>query len=103
MEGRAETFTNVGSNDPARYEAFVADAVPDTNFQPMYSQGLNMSPDELMGTRTARLEAILELTLMDRCCLMRILMHNVDDMKAFLDFFDNMKYSYYSIILEENR
>ncbi|KAA0035972.1 retrotransposon protein [Cucumis melo var. makuwa] len=41
-----------------------------------------------------QLEAIPELTLMDRCQLMYILMRNVDDMKAFLDIPDNMKYSY---------
>ncbi|KAL0544454.1 hypothetical protein IC582_019569 [Cucumis melo] len=50
-----------------------------------------------------QLEAIPELTLMDRCRLMRILMRNVDDMKAFLKVPDNMKYPYCSIILQENR
>ncbi|TYK18628.1 retrotransposon protein [Cucumis melo var. makuwa] len=50
-----------------------------------------------------QLDAIPELTLMDRCRLMRILMHNVDDMKAFLEVPDNMKYPYCSIILQENR
>ncbi|KAA0066918.1 retrotransposon protein [Cucumis melo var. makuwa] len=89
---RAKTFAEVGSNDPAGYEAFAADTALDTDFKPMYSQGLNMSPDELMGTRTAwvsedasqtrqeiakKLEAIPELTLMDRCHLMRILMNNL--------------------------
>ncbi|KAL0553898.1 hypothetical protein IC582_007802 [Cucumis melo] len=57
MEGRAETFANVGSvgsNGLAGYEAFVADATSDTDFQLMYSQGLNMSLDELMETRTPR-------------------------------------------------
>ncbi|KAA0048374.1 retrotransposon protein [Cucumis melo var. makuwa] len=161
--GRAESFADVGSNDPTGYDAFAANAASDTDFQPMYSRGLNMSPDELMGTRTARvsegryvssgskqkrggstidsgdilrtaieygneqlnriaewhvlqrqdatqtrqevvrqLEAIPELTLMDRCRLMRILIHNVNDMKAFLEVPDNMK-PYCSIILEENR
>ncbi|KAA0048589.1 retrotransposon protein [Cucumis melo var. makuwa] len=127
----------------------------------MYSPGLNMSPDDLMETRTARvsecrnvssgskrkrpghatdsgdivrtaieygneqlhriaewpilqrqdttqtrqeivrqLEVIPELTLMDRCRLMHILMRNVDDMKAFLEVSDNMKYPYCSIILQ---
>ncbi|KAA0054345.1 retrotransposon protein [Cucumis melo var. makuwa] len=162
--GRAEIFADIGSNDPAGYDAFVADAAPDTNFSPMYSPRLNMSPDDLMETRTARvserrnvssgsrrkhtghatdsgdivctaivygneqlhriaewpilqrqdatqtcqeivrqLEAIPELTLMDRCRLMRILMRNVDDMKAFLEVPDNMKYPYCSIIFQENR
>ncbi|KAA0047509.1 retrotransposon protein [Cucumis melo var. makuwa] len=140
--GRAESFTDIGSNDPAGYDAFAADAVPDTDFPPMYSPGLNMSPDDLMETRTARwdivrtaveygneqlhriaewpilqrqdatqtrqeivrqLEAIPELTLMDRCRLMRIIMRNVDDMKAFLEVPDNMNYPYCSIILQENR
>uniref|UniRef100_A0A9I9EHQ6 Retrotransposon protein n=1 Tax=Cucumis melo TaxID=3656 RepID=A0A9I9EHQ6_CUCME len=136
--GRTECFADIGLNNPAGYDAFVADAATDTDFSPMYSQGLNMSPDDLMGTRTARvserrnvlsgskrkrpghatdsgdivrtaieygneqLEAIPELTLMDRCRLIRILMRNVDDMKAFLEVPDNMKYSYYSIILQEN-
>ncbi|KAL0550024.1 hypothetical protein IC582_014520 [Cucumis melo] len=162
--GRAESFADIGSNHLAGYDAFPADVAPDTNFPPMYSLGLNMSPDDLMETRTARvserrnvssgskrkhpghatdsgdivrtaikygneqlhriaewpilqrqdasqtrqeivrqLEAILELTLMDRCRLMRILMRNVDDMKAFLEVPDNMKYPYCSIILQENR
>ncbi|TYK15304.1 retrotransposon protein [Cucumis melo var. makuwa] len=125
--GRAKSFADVGSNNPVGYDAFVADATPDTDFPPMYSQGLNMSPDDLMGTRITRvnsgdivsttieyeneqlnriaewpvlqrqdasqtrqevvrqLEAIPELTLMDRCSLMCILMRNVDDIKAFLD------------------
>ncbi|KAA0052090.1 retrotransposon protein [Cucumis melo var. makuwa] len=52
--GRAKSFVDVGSNDPAGYDAFVADAAPDMDFPPMYSQGLNMSPDDLMGIRTAR-------------------------------------------------
>ncbi|KAA0041791.1 retrotransposon protein [Cucumis melo var. makuwa] len=52
--GRAESFADIGSNDPAGYDAFAADAVPDTDFLPMYSQGLNMSPDDLMGIRIAR-------------------------------------------------
>ncbi|KAA0067471.1 retrotransposon protein [Cucumis melo var. makuwa] len=52
--GWAESFADVGSKDPAGYDAFAADAAPDTNFPPMYSQRLNMSPDDLMGTRTAR-------------------------------------------------
>ncbi|TYK05687.1 retrotransposon protein [Cucumis melo var. makuwa] len=118
MGGRPKSFTDVGSNDLVRYEAFTADAASDTNFQPMYSQGLSMSLDELMGTRTAlvsedasqtrqevvrQLEVIPELTLMDRCHLMRILMRNVDDMKAFLEVPDNMKYPYCSTILQENR
>ncbi|KAL4028537.1 hypothetical protein IC575_011734 [Cucumis melo] len=162
--GRAESFVNIGSNDPAGYDAFAADTAPDTDFLPMYSQGLNMSPDDLMGTRTLRvserrnvssgskrkhpghatdsgdivhiaieygneqlnhivewpvlqrqdasqtrqevaqqLEVIPELTLMDRCRLMRILMCNIDDMKAFLEVPDNMKYPFCSIILQENR
>ena len=162
--GRAESFADIGSNDPPGYDAGAADAMPDTDFPPMYSPGLNMSPDDLMETRTARvserrnvssgskrkrpghatdsgdivrtaieygneqlhriaewpilqrqdatqtrqeivrqLEAIPELTLMDRCRLMRILMRNVDDMKAFLEVSDNMKYPYCSIILQENR
>ncbi|KAL0556028.1 hypothetical protein IC582_004533 [Cucumis melo] len=52
--GRADTFADVGSNNPAGYEAFVADVASDMDFQSMYNQGLNMSPDELMGTRIAR-------------------------------------------------
>ncbi|KAA0036791.1 retrotransposon protein [Cucumis melo var. makuwa] len=149
--GRVESFADIGSNDPAGYDAFAADAAPDTDFPSMYSQGLNMSPDDLMGTRIARvserrnvssrskrkrpghaidsgnivrtaieyeneqlnhiaewpvlqrqdasqtrqeiirqLEAIPELTLMDRCRLMCILMRNVDDMKAFLEVPDNI-------------
>ncbi|KAL0557057.1 hypothetical protein IC582_005575 [Cucumis melo] len=51
---RVEIFAEVGSNDPARYEAFAANAAPDIEFQPLYNQGLVMSPDELMGTRVAR-------------------------------------------------
>ncbi|KAA0041444.1 retrotransposon protein [Cucumis melo var. makuwa] len=159
-----KSFADVGSNDPAGYDAFLADAAPDMDFPPMYNQGLNMSSDDLMGTRTAwvrehrnvssgskrkraghsadsgdiirtlieyeneqlnhiaewpalqrqdasetrqevvrQLEAIPELTLMDRCRLMRILMRNVDDMKAFLDVPNNMKYPYCSIILQENQ
>ncbi|KAA0035629.1 retrotransposon protein [Cucumis melo var. makuwa] len=162
--GWAENFADIGSNHPAGYDAFPADATPDTNFPSMYSSGLNMSPDDLMETRTARvserrnvssgskrkrpghatdsgdivrtaieygneqlhriaewpilqrqdasqtrqeivrqLEAIPKLTLMDRCRLMHILMRNVDDMKAFLEVSDNMKYPYCSIILQENR
>ncbi|KAL4029979.1 hypothetical protein IC575_008207 [Cucumis melo] len=52
--GRAESFADIGSNDPPGYDAFAADAMPDTDFPPMYSPGLNMSPDDLMETRTAR-------------------------------------------------
>ncbi|KAA0063768.1 retrotransposon protein [Cucumis melo var. makuwa] len=51
--GRVETFTDVGSNDPTGYDAFATDAALDMDFRPMYSQRLNMSPDELMGTRAA--------------------------------------------------
>ncbi|KAL4011416.1 hypothetical protein IC575_028474 [Cucumis melo] len=161
--GQAESFADIGLNDPAGYEPFAVDAMPDTDFQPMYSQGLNMSPDELMGIRNAQVSEgryvssgskrkrrgraadsgdvlrtaieygneqlnciakwpILqrqdasqtrqevvpvgghpELTLMDRCRLMRILMRNVDDMKAFLEVPDNMKYPYCNIILQKNR
>uniref|UniRef100_A0A9I9EK79 Retrotransposon protein n=1 Tax=Cucumis melo TaxID=3656 RepID=A0A9I9EK79_CUCME len=160
---RVESFTNVESNDPVRYETFAADATPDMEFQPMHSQGLDMSSDELMGIRTTQvsegrhvlsgfkqkrgvqpadsgdvirttieykneqlnhivdwivlqrqdasqtrqevvqqLETIPELTLMDRCRLIRILMRNVDNMKAFLDVPDKMKFPYYNIILQEN-
>ncbi|KAL0549185.1 hypothetical protein IC582_013666 [Cucumis melo] len=53
--GRAKTFTDVGSNDPIGYEALATDAALNIDFQPMYSQGFNMSPDELMGARTARI------------------------------------------------
>uniref|UniRef100_A0A9I9E5I6 Retrotransposon protein n=1 Tax=Cucumis melo TaxID=3656 RepID=A0A9I9E5I6_CUCME len=53
-EARVKTFADVGSNDPTGYEVFVTDTASDMEFQPIYSQGLNMSPDELMGTRTAR-------------------------------------------------
>ncbi|KAA0041596.1 retrotransposon protein [Cucumis melo var. makuwa] len=52
--GRAESFADVGSNDSTGYDAFATDAVPDTDFPPMYSQGLNMLSDDLMGIRTAR-------------------------------------------------
>ncbi|KAA0048779.1 retrotransposon protein [Cucumis melo var. makuwa] len=127
---RADTFVDIGSNDPAGYEVFASDAMSDMDFQLMYSQGLNMSPNKLMGTRTTwisegsivewlvlqhqdtsqtsqevvrQLKAIPELTLMDRCRLMCILIHNVEDMKAFLDVPNNMKYPFCSIILEENQ
>ncbi|KAA0064212.1 retrotransposon protein [Cucumis melo var. makuwa] len=50
-----------------------------------------------------QLETIPELTLMDMCRLIRIPMRDVDDMKAFLDILDNMKYLYCNIILEKNR
>uniref|UniRef100_A0A9I9EBL1 Retrotransposon protein n=1 Tax=Cucumis melo TaxID=3656 RepID=A0A9I9EBL1_CUCME len=53
-DGQAESFADVGSNDPAGYEPFAANATPDMDFQPMYSQGLNMSPDELMEAGNAR-------------------------------------------------
>jgi len=52
--GRAESFADIGSNDPPGYDAGAADAMPDTDFPPKYSPGLNMSPDDLMETRTAR-------------------------------------------------
>ncbi|TYK18621.1 putative nuclease HARBI1 [Cucumis melo var. makuwa] len=48
---RSETFVDVRSNDPIGYKAFATDAAPDMDFQPIYSQGLNISPE--MGTRTA--------------------------------------------------
>uniref|UniRef100_A0A9I9EHG4 Retrotransposon protein n=1 Tax=Cucumis melo TaxID=3656 RepID=A0A9I9EHG4_CUCME len=47
-------FFGVRSNDPARYKAFTADVASNMDFQPMYSQGLNMSSNELMGTRIAQ-------------------------------------------------
>ncbi|KAA0034857.1 retrotransposon protein [Cucumis melo var. makuwa] len=53
-EGWAETFGDVESNDPTWYVAFHTDAAPNMEFQPIYSQGLDMSPDEVMGTRTTR-------------------------------------------------
>ncbi|KAA0041291.1 retrotransposon protein [Cucumis melo var. makuwa] len=121
-EGRAESFANNGSNDLAGYDAFIADAAPDMDFPPMYSQGLNMSFDDLMGTRTARVSERRNISSGSKqkrlghatdsgdivrtaieCRLMRILMRNVDDMKAFLKVLDNMKYPYCSIILQENR
>ncbi|KAL4011826.1 hypothetical protein IC575_028889 [Cucumis melo] len=43
--GRTESFADVGSNDPTGYEPFATDAAWDMDFQPMYSQGLNMLPD----------------------------------------------------------
>ncbi|KAA0037173.1 retrotransposon protein [Cucumis melo var. makuwa] len=52
--GRTESFADVGSNDPTGYETFATVAASDTDFQPMYNQRLNMSPGELMGTKTAR-------------------------------------------------
>ncbi|KAL0537290.1 hypothetical protein IC582_026267 [Cucumis melo] len=52
--GRVESFADIGSNHPVGYDAFPADAAPDTDFPPMYSPGLNISPDDLMKTRTAR-------------------------------------------------
>ncbi|KAA0040875.1 retrotransposon protein [Cucumis melo var. makuwa] len=55
MRGRTKTFVDVESNDHVGYKAFSADAAPDIEFQPMYNQGLDLSPNELMGTRTARL------------------------------------------------
>ncbi|KAL4026604.1 hypothetical protein IC575_015040 [Cucumis melo] len=161
--GRAESFADIGSNDPPGMTHFCR-CYADTDFPPTYSPGLNMSPDDLMETRTARvserrnvssgskrkhpghatdsgdivrtaieygneqlhriaewpilqrqdatqtrqeivrhLEAIPELTLMDRCRLMRILMRNVDDMKAFLEVPDHMKYPYCTLILQENQ
>ncbi|KAA0060100.1 retrotransposon protein [Cucumis melo var. makuwa] len=51
---RVETFVDVGSNYLVGYEAFTVDTEPNMDFQPMYSQGLNMSSDELMETRTTR-------------------------------------------------
>ncbi|TYK03073.1 retrotransposon protein [Cucumis melo var. makuwa] len=134
-----ESFADVGSNDSARYEAFVTDAALDTNFQLMYvssgskrkrggqaadsgdilrtaieygNEQLNciaewpvlqhQDASQIRQEVVRQLEAIPELTLMDRCRLMRILMHNVDDMKAFLEVPDNMKYLYCNIILQEN-
>lgn len=54
MGGRTETFGDVGSNELDGYERFVVDVAHDMEFQAMYSQGLDMPPDEVMGTRTAQ-------------------------------------------------
>ncbi|KAA0041554.1 putative nuclease HARBI1 [Cucumis melo var. makuwa] len=50
----AETFGDTEPNDPTGYEAFAANAAHEMEFQAMYSQELDMSPDEVMGTRTTR-------------------------------------------------
>ncbi|KAL4025449.1 hypothetical protein IC575_013846 [Cucumis melo] len=51
--GRAESFADIGSNDPPGYDAGAADAMPDTDFPPMYI-GIEHVADDLMETRTAR-------------------------------------------------
>ncbi|KAA0037395.1 retrotransposon protein [Cucumis melo var. makuwa] len=50
--GQTETFGNVGSNELGGYEGFTL--MLHTIWSLMYSQGLDMSPDEVMGIRTAR-------------------------------------------------
>lgn len=45
-----ETFVNVGSNIPGGYEGFAADNANDMELPIMFSQGLNMSPDEFMSS-----------------------------------------------------
>ena len=54
MGGWAETFDDVESNEPGRYEGFATDDAYDMKFQTMYNQGLDVLLDELMGTRTTR-------------------------------------------------
>lgn len=52
LGGRIETFTDVGSNVPGGYEEFVADNGNDMKIPSMFSQGLDMSPDDIMDTRS---------------------------------------------------
>ncbi|TYK11111.1 retrotransposon protein [Cucumis melo var. makuwa] len=129
--GRAESFADIGSNDPAGTARvserrnvssgskrkrtghaidsgdIVRTAIEYGNEQlHRIAEWLILQRQDATQTRqeiVRQLEAIPELTLMDRCRLMRILMRNVDDMKAFLEVPDNMKYPYCSIILQENR
>ncbi|KAA0047697.1 retrotransposon protein [Cucumis melo var. makuwa] len=129
--GRAESFVNIGSNDPAgtlrvsehrnvssgskrKHPGHATDSGDIVHIAIEYgNEQLNrivewpiLQRQDASQTRqevVQQLEAIPELTLMDRCRLMRILMCNIDDMKAFLEVPDNMKYSFCSIILQKNR
>ncbi|TYK05448.1 retrotransposon protein [Cucumis melo var. makuwa] len=97
-EGRTETFVDVGSTNPVGYETFTVDAAPDMDFQLMYvSSGSKRKREGQAADSGEVIRTAIE------CRLMRILMRNIDDMKAFLDVPDNMKYPYCNIILEENQ
>lgn len=50
--GWVETFSNVGSNVSNRYARFAAFAANDMKFHTIYSQRLDMSPNEVMSTQT---------------------------------------------------
>uniref|UniRef100_A0A9I9DDJ0 Retrotransposon protein n=1 Tax=Cucumis melo TaxID=3656 RepID=A0A9I9DDJ0_CUCME len=54
MRECAETFTDVGSNLPEGYEGFSADDGNDMEIPMMYSQGIDMLSDDIMGTRPDR-------------------------------------------------
>ena len=47
---RSEIFADIGLNVPGGYKRFSIDDVNDIEFHTTYSQGLNMSSDEVMGT-----------------------------------------------------
>ncbi|KAA0056167.1 retrotransposon protein [Cucumis melo var. makuwa] len=49
--GHVETFVNVGSNVIGGYEGFIGNDGNDIEIPSMYSQGLDMSSDDIMGTR----------------------------------------------------
>ena len=48
---RLETFADVRSNVPGRFNDFSVDDAHDPKILTMYNQGLDMPPDELIGTR----------------------------------------------------
>ncbi|TYK11084.1 retrotransposon protein [Cucumis melo var. makuwa] len=117
--GHVETFVNVGSNVIGGYEGFIGNDGNDIEIPSMYSQGLDMSSDDIMGTRPRQASdgrnassrskrkwvgqtAIPKLTRIDRCHCMCILMHNVDNMKAFMDVPDELKFNFCTDILQEN-
>ncbi|KAA0062004.1 retrotransposon protein [Cucumis melo var. makuwa] len=95
----AETFVDIRSNVPGGSKGVQQEDGLDMEFPTMYNPGMNMSPEDMMGTRLGK---SIDCSVEDSARCMMVMTQKLTVMKAFLDLSDEMKLAYYNVILQDN-
>ncbi|KAA0047166.1 retrotransposon protein [Cucumis melo var. makuwa] len=108
----AETFTDVGSNEPGGYDRFdMGDG--NEEFPPVYNQGIDLSQiaewpartfanDNHVRTEFFRiLREMPELTSLDKALLQRHLLSRMDDFRGFVLMPEDERERFYRVLLQD--
>ncbi|TYK00096.1 putative nuclease HARBI1 [Cucumis melo var. makuwa] len=98
-----ETFVDIGSNEHAEYEGFDMSDGNDMKFPSMYSQGIDMSQDDVRASRPAHVSdgEMPDLSNLDRVLCQRQLMRSMDNMHGFVEMTNKERKNFCRVFLRD--